>query len=161
MKRIVLSGFVAILLTACLDTPTAPPAGTPNLAVVTNERTDLTGTVVFNECNGEDVLLQGIGHLVVTDNPQNGTHFQIHIQAVGLKGIGLSSGLEYVWVEQSRVADVFLENGAGSGLLSAHLRAVSKGAAENYELTFIVRGTQNSNGEQTSFRLDPGTITCR
>src|SRR5687767_14250434 len=65
---------------------------------VINERQDVTGTS-HNPCTGEDVeFVEGQMHLVIAtgEDPGGGVHYNDHVNFGGVRGVGLTSGDEYV-----------------------------------------------------------------
>ena len=100
-----LAAVCALLVSAsaCSESspPESPTAPTPTAAVVQNQRSTVD-TVVFNDCTGEDIALQGTAHVVFTTTESgNGGLHQAFESNMVLTGVGLVTGSRYRSVSTS------------------------------------------------------------
>jgi hypothetical protein len=154
MKKLLLSVASFALVTFAA-------ASTGHAAVTTNTWTPSAFTFV-DTCTGESVLISGVIHSVatstVTDNTISGTvHFQFKAAGVGLK-----SGVPYQEVVIfNRVFSTSLQNGEATITSHGVINVVSPGGGNNQWSPFFTHTTLDANGNLTSFKIDPVTVTCR
>ena len=96
-----------------------------------------------NECNGEQVELTGVIHLVSQTMPDGSVLGHFNYQDV--TGIGLSSGIQY---RASAVDQVRLEAPFPSSIHSVrHFRLIGQGTGDDVLVDAIFHMTVNANGE--------------
>lgn len=142
-----------VLVTACADTPTAPPDG-PSLAATTlteNIRIP-TAIGVFVPCAnggaGENVLLEGDLHLLthITAN-NNGFHVKTHAQPQGISGTGDVTGDKY---QATGVTQDQFNLGPGETYTYVNnFRIIGQGPGNNFLVHQTFHYTINANGELT------------
>jgi hypothetical protein len=108
-----------------------------------------------NECNGEQVELSGVIHLVSHSLPDGSVLGHFNYQNV--TGIGLSTGIQY---RVSAVDQVRLEAPFPSSIQSVrHLRLLAQGPGDDVLVDAIFHITVNANGEVTA-EMDELTTRC-
>lgn len=160
---------LAFLAAACAgDTLSEPEAPPPSLRaeVVTLFKGWFPLTPppagIFNACTGEHVLVSGDYNLtvrMVTSNSGVGS-FRVHSQ-VNVKGVGATTGTEYLAMEVLNLTQNAGPNGAAVFHMTYPLNTVSKGAMDNAAGHIRQQVTVNTNGELTVDRTDIAFDVCR
>jgi hypothetical protein len=136
MKRLLLLPpvLLALTLTACADPPSGPSdtaltPTAPSFAVTENMWGDAPWNW-FNPCGPtpEEVLLQGRIHIVFK---QKGDKFEVRINSDGLKGVGQTTGNEYVFQAGEHTSIVPSNSLPYTGTVDARYRLMSRGSADN------------------------------
>lgn len=108
-----------------------------------------------NECNGEQVELRGVIHLL-SQSLQDGSVLG-HFNYQGVTGIGLSTGIQY---RAAAVDQVRLEAPFPSSIQSVrHFRLIAQGAGDDVLVDAIFHVTVNDNGEVTA-EIEELTTRC-
>lgn len=131
-----------------------------------SETIDVSGDIVDTSfCDGEQIELSGEFHLVgrlVED--ETGTHAVFHVNAQGVKGVGLTTGNNYRFVYADNTISFRFGNDVPetvTAILSGHL--ISQGSSEsapNLLVHGLFHATVNANGQITVF-LDNFSAECR
>jgi hypothetical protein len=118
----------------------------------------------WNMCTGEMVDFSGTGHLSIQGSVNNnGYNFKMHYNAMGIQGVGQTSGIIY------RTTDSFnyhnkgsFENGQVVYNQTGTIRYTSAGNEPDLVSEDGWHLTVNANGEVTSFYTTAGRIySCR
>ena len=136
MKRIVVVVALAAVLVglvgaslAAAPSPRQSPTKNENGAFVEN---DPLHTFVESECVGEVVEITGTLHLVGQSHPvQGGHHIIFHLNFANMKGVGLTTGDEYVVIGNSQQVENFVPSGqtvAGTVIINL---VIGKGQTPN------------------------------
>ena len=160
-----LAGLTLVSLTACAGPPLAVSAedglSFETVFVIEAENSAATSTTIplqairSNECNGEQVELSGVIHLVSQTQPDGSVLGHFNYQHV--TGIGLSSGIQY---RASAVDQVRLEAPFPSSIQSVrHFRLLAQGTGDNVLVDAIFHITVNANGEVTA-EIEELTTRC-
>jgi hypothetical protein len=150
------------LVLGCAGDPTQPSSdpGTPNAAVVVNERTQTIDTLV-NDCTGEEIPLTGTIHQVISVTETGTGVFHLVIRS-NWHAVGTSptTGASFVFnnVEVSIFPDI--ENSFFEGTDEFTSLFIGKGGAPNAVLRFKYHLTINANGTVTS-SFEDFTISCK
>jgi hypothetical protein len=95
---------LVVSIAACNDSTAPPEARMANglAAVVLQNQRSTVDTVVFNDCTGEDIALQGTAHVIfsTTESGNGGLH-QAFASTIALSGTGLLTGSRYQSVSTS------------------------------------------------------------
>lgn len=169
MNRIATAALALVLIGCDNASGPAGPAARPdltgvNLANVVNESFDVTGFFTYNACSPAEAVLitKGALHYNISATANdNGFHYSGHVNAQGIQGEGLTSGLKYQVGLNQKVQFNILANGAANVEQSLDFRVNSQGSTDNMTLTFLFKATVNSNGELTNIRFEPLTIECK
>ena len=160
-----LAGVTLVSLAACAGSP--PPVSAEDgvsfesVLATGVENPAATSTALplhairSNECNGEQVELSGVIHLVSQTMPDGSVLGHFNYQHV--TGIGLSSGIQY---RAAAVDQVRLEAPFPSSIQSVrHFRLLAQGTEANVLVDAIFHITVNANGEVTA-EIDELTTRC-
>lgn len=151
-----LSGAV-LLATACSgDLPGSPDIPRPNLSaeVVSLFKgwfpLNPPPGGIYNACTDEFMLITGDYNLNVrmVTSASGETHFRVHSQA-NVKGVGATSGREYVSLDLLNLVEKAGANGAAVFHLQYPLRYVAKGHLPNGSGHIAIHVTVNANGTVT------------
>ena len=170
-RRALLLPLAAVLLAACQDAPTAPPAPEglrPNfaaaIAFTTNEFIPIE-IIAFVPCAnggaGEDVQLSGTLHIVdhVTLS-ENGVHAKIHFQPQGISGVGLTTGDSY---QATGVTQEQFSSNLGATFTTTfvnNFKIIGAGPDNNFLLHENVHVTIAPDGTVTT-EVDNFSVECR
>ena len=162
MQRAMLLPLAAVLLAACQDAPTSPPAPeglrpsfAAALAITTSERIPIELVVDVPCANGgagEIVELGGylhiLDHVTFTDN---GLHVKSHFQPQGISGVGLTTGASYqaTGVTQEEF-NIPLNTLGFTDSYVNNYRIIGQGPGNNFLIHETVHVTVNALGEVTS-----------
>lgn len=154
-----------LLLAACDNAPTAltRPASptTSRAALVANNRVDVN-TVALSDCGGEDVLVTGNFHQVLTITVDNagGFHVNNHLDFTGLQGVGVVTGTQYVAHQVQMINFNVSKDLIGVEVTQPLVfTLIGRGSAPNEVFVAIQHFTINANGEFTSF-VDNFRVKC-
>lgn len=160
-----LAGLTLVSLAACADPPRLVSAedGASFESVFGSAAEDRGATstsislhaIRSNECNGEQVELSGVIHLVSHSLPDGSVLGHFNYQNV--TGIGLSTGIQY---RVSAVDQVRLEAPFPSSIQSVrHFRLLAQGTGDDVLVDAIFHITVNANGEVTA-EIEELTTRC-
>jgi len=62
--------------------------------------------IVESDCTGEEILIQGFDHFVITDPLATGNHFRLNTWGTG---VGLESGTQYLYLEATGFVNDWIE----------------------------------------------------
>jgi len=127
--------------------------------VVYNVSMPLDG-VISNPCTGEDFVMSGSGRLIMRETiTANGSHYGMHFNSEGMRGVGLTSGRMY------RVMDSWNESGyigKGQVITSGEtFQIIGRGGMADFVVHTLFHLTMDANGDMTAFFNKGGTIECR
>lgn len=105
---------------------------------------------IFNACTGEFMVISGTYNLIVrtVTSASGETHFLVHSQA-NVKGVGATTGTEYVSLDLLNLMEKAGANGAAVLHLQYPLRYVAKGGLANMAGHIAIHVTVNANGTVT------------
>jgi hypothetical protein len=115
---------------------------------VFNERQDVTGSA-HNPCSGEDVeFVEGQMHTVIATGADQGggVHYNDHVNFAGVRGVGLTSGDEYV-VPYSTSFSLQTTNGATTNTAVQTFQIIRTGSEDDYLLQVRYHLTVKPDGE--------------
>jgi hypothetical protein len=150
-------------LAAC-DTPTGPTTrlnptklGSPNAAVVLNERIETTAFAV-STCSGEPIVGEVDFHEVIgiTDASSGNFHLKEHLNING-QGTAPTSGTDYTISETINIEENLAAGAEETE--TEHLNLISKGSAPNEVVQFVFHITVTPDGDVTS-TVDNFFIKC-
>lgn len=152
-RRVTFVSPTLMLLAACAGPPVSVSAeGDVSFEVFGTADGGATSTAIqlhairSNECNGEQVELSGVIHLVSQVMP--GGSVVGHFNYQGVTGIGLSTGIQY---RAATVDQVRLEAPFPSSIQSVRrFRLIAQGAEDDVLVDAIFHITVNGNGEVTA-----------
>lgn len=117
--------------------------------------------VATNLCNGQNIALQGATHLtwnMTTNN--NSTHLQVHINAQGVSGIGMTDGARYILVDGTNIDNKI------TGALPLDMRTnvdfalIGNGAAANSRIRMMTHITVDAAGH-VSLEFEKSSVVCQ
>jgi len=117
--------------------------------------------VATNLCNGQNIALQGDTHFSwnLTSN-DNSTHLQVHINAQGISGVGMTDGAKYILVNGTNIDTKM------TGALPMDMRTnvdyalIGNGAAANSRIRMITHITIDATGH-VSLEFEKSTVVCQ
>ncbi len=148
--------FIAAAMSAAFALASLVPVA--SAAVVTNESVPISGYAT-NPCNGEDVYLSGVAHVVYrsTSDGAGGFNAGVHENYSDLQGSG-DQGNNYV---ANGATNESLHLQPGEVLtLGDSFNLISKGSAPNLTVHELIHYTVNANGDLTAY-IDNFSIDCR
>ena len=157
MRRDCLATIAACVLAAACggDSPTNPaPSPSFKAEVVTMFKGWFPLTPppggVYNRCTDEFMLIAGEYNLAVrmVTSAAGGTQFRVHSQA-NVKGVGATSGVEYVSLDLLNLTENAGENGAAVFHLQYPIRYIAKGGLPNVSGHMAIHVTVNADGTVT------------
>ncbi len=91
-----------------------------------------------NPCNGEQIVFEGRYHVNGTiTTTSNGTDLKLHLNTEDFQGVGLTTGLKYLYHEQTRVQDLFTYNPFTDKFeYAVGYNVISQGSADNFHADF-------------------------
>jgi hypothetical protein len=127
-------------------------------AVIFNGDVPIVASVV-NECNGETVVLSGVGHEVIdqTVSTSGNLHFSTHFNGQGVSGVGLTTGAKYSLSNSVNEQETLA--GASEETINQTYDVIGQGQVPNFVVHSLLHITVNANGTVTAF-VDNFTSTC-
>jgi hypothetical protein len=133
--RLLIAGLLALSITACSDSAPAPTAlpDSPALGITVIQNHNDTPVIVDdNPCLPEAVAFSGKVHTVAKLN-DDGT-IDVRTNFAGLKGVGLTSGVDYVLQQNSHGTVLDPNPLPFHQTVEFHTRVISKGGLPNHHL---------------------------
>ena len=123
-------------------------------------RDTVQGTV-SSDCTGEEISYSGTVHLLVREvDDASGNHHMVSHSTIQATGTGLTSGRTYRFVNATNEVGISRFEDGNTGGIVGHATLVARGGGDNVVMRFLMRLTQNANGEWTaSPQMDE--IDCR
>lgn len=117
--------------------------------------------IVYNDCTNEDVHLVGeVQYFSETrDDGAGGYHVNFHTNFY-LKGVGLSSGTQYIWNTENNGNENVSPPFPAMFSYTRTRHVVAQGKATNQHLTVRQQFTINANGDVTVDRYE-FSLTCQ
>jgi hypothetical protein len=145
MKSLCSAKLRLVAVTAILTLAAPPPA---KADVVFNGDVAIVPSIV-NPCNGEIVVLTGTAHVVAeeTFTPSGNIHVSTHINAVGVSGVGMTTGAKYS-ISNSLTEELTFA-GATEETVNDTFRIIGQGQVPNFNLHELIHVTINANGTVT------------
>lgn len=128
-------------------------ASAPAQASATQYDEPVAGVIVYNECNGEFVVLtSGYAHLNtnITSNPNGGSHVVVHLNFQDIEGRGDTTGATYRFVGSEHYSFNTQPGAAYTLTSTSHRGAVSQGPTPNAIFQVVSHITINANGDVTA-----------
>lgn len=118
------------------------------------------GFSFFNPCTNENVDVSGTA-LTVIDTTPDDHGLTGHSVDIALKGVGQTTGAQYVSVGTNTVTDIESDNGALVETTTTQSRLVTPGPGNDLLFAIVFHETINANGDvAVEFnRLTPGVCT--
>jgi hypothetical protein len=156
MKRCTLAVSVAAALAALVALAAATAQAADGLTV---SRFPVSFSF-FNPCTNENVDVSGTA-LTVIDTTPDDQGLTGHSVDIALKGVGQTTGAQYVSVGTNTVTDIESDNGALVETTTTQSRLVASGPGNDLLFAIVFHETVNANGDLTVVfnRLIPGVCT--
>jgi hypothetical protein len=156
MKRCTLAVSVAAALAALVALAAAPAQAADGVTV---SRFPVSFSF-FNPCTNENVDVSGTALSVVDTTPDD-HGLTGHSVDIALKGVGQTTGAQYVSVGTNTVTDIESDNGALVETTTTQSRLVAPGPGNDLLFAIVFHETVNANGDLTVVfnRLIPGVCT--
>ena len=153
MKRCTLAVSVAAAL-AALVALAAPAAQATDGVTVSRFPVSFS---FFNPCTNENVDISGTA-LAVVDTTPDDNGLTGHSVDVALKGVGQTTGAQYISVGTNTVTDIESDNGALVETTTTRSRLVAAGPGNDLLFAIVFHETINANGDLVVVfnRLIPG-----
>jgi hypothetical protein len=156
--------LAAVVLTAVLTcTPLAiANNGDPMTVTKYQQDTQITDQVVTNDCNGEQITLNGTMHFdyfFATDADGDKTHYDV-TSTERLTGVGQTTGARYVSSEKFHENDITRFGQASDTRQTFKSRLVAQGPTPDLITRHVVRVIIDRTGT-IRVNIDKSTASCR
>ena len=142
-KRRIIAAVVAAAASATLAFAAASAHG----AGVTVLRFEIPSFSFFNPCTNENVTIVSGTALSVIDTTQDNHGLEGHSVDIALKGIGQTTGTQYVSVSTNTITENASDNGATAETVVTHSRLVTPGAENDLLFAVLFHETFDANGD--------------
>jgi hypothetical protein len=117
--------------------------------------------IISSDCTGEVIAYSGTFHLLVREvTDASGNHHTVNHSTIQATGTGLTSGRTYRFTNATNEVGISRFEDGNTGGIVGHATLVARGRGNNVVMRFLMRLTQNANGEWTaSPQMDE--IDCR
>jgi hypothetical protein len=152
MKRYTLAvGVAAVLALTAFVAPAQAGEG------VTVSSFPFSGSFL-NPCTNENIDFSGTVLVVLDTTEDNRPALEGHSVQIAVKGVGQTTGTQYVWVFSNTVTDTTSDNGASAETTTTYDRIVAPGAGNDLLFAIVFHETINANGDPVALfnRLIPG-----
>jgi hypothetical protein len=154
-----LAGQGALADNSCVNTP--PPNPDPISVVKYTMDSLVTNQTILNECNGENVLMNGSMHFeyfFLTDSDGDFTNYHIS-SATHLKGIGQTTGAKYVANDSTSQTDRTRDL-ASNQTMTLKSRLVAQGPTPDMLLRQLLHVVVDKQGHIKA-DVVKNNVTCR
>jgi hypothetical protein len=152
-RRIFFAAFLACLLCPC-------PAGSAAPQHVGENFTMPISDVIFNDCTGEEVAIEGFVHFQFRAHElPDGFRAEATSSYRRVRGTGLESGARYTLVGTDKSQVDFRRPFPARSLFNLKVLVLRQGGGHSF-FRLQVRFTANANGRITS-DIERITVTCR
>ena len=140
-----------LLLTVILSAVAVGPVlAMPSNKVLTNVWLPIPEGPLLNTCNGEDVLITGTQHLVISVTADEAGGFRYSVRANGIiTGVGLTTGTRYRGAAAGTLHGSST-SGATTATFISHSTLAGQGAVPNPRVNIVIHTTINANGTATA-----------
>jgi hypothetical protein len=114
---------------------------------VTVLRFELPSFSFFNPCTSENVTTVGGTALSVIDTTQDNHGLEGHSVDIALKGIGETTGAQYISVGTNTITENTSDNGASAETVVTYSRLVTAGAGNDLLFAIVFHETFDANGD--------------
>jgi hypothetical protein len=142
-KRRIIAAVVAAAACAALALFAASAQGADGVTVL---RFDIPSFSIFNPCTNEDVAISGTA-LSVIDTTQDNHGLEGHSVDIALKGVGQTTGAQYISVSTNTITENASDNGAMAETVVTYSRLVTPGAGNDLLFAILFHETFDANGE--------------
>lgn len=142
-KRRIIAAVVAATACAALGLFAASAQGADGVTVL---RFEIPSFSFFNPCTNENVTLSGTA-LSVIDATQDNHGLEGHSVDIALKGVGQTTGAQYISVSTNTITENASDNGATAETVVTYSRLVTPGAANDLLFAILFHETFDANGE--------------
>lgn len=142
-KRCIIAAVVAAAC-AALALFAASAQGADGVTVL---RFEIPSFSFFNPCTNENVAIVSGTALSVIDTTQDNHGLEGHSVDIALKGIGQTTGAQYISVGTNTITENASDNGATAETVVAHSRLVTPGAGNDLLFAILFHETFDANGE--------------
>ena len=118
---------------------------------------------MFNPCTGETVHVVGKIHEVIhiSDNNHGGGISILEINYQNVKGVGETTGDNYIFRSQNLIADTFQPTAANEFTQITHSFLIKQGSGGKALITVTTHVSINANGIPTAVVENIGVNGCR
>jgi hypothetical protein len=136
--------LLAMLVATLVAAPAASADG------VTLSRFELSGSF-FNPCTNENVDLSGTVLTVIDTTPEDNHGLEGHSVDIAMKGVGATSGAEYIGVSTSTTSvqgtEATSDGGAFAETAAVHSRLIAPGPGNDLVFSIVFHFTINATGD--------------
>jgi hypothetical protein len=153
MKRCTLAVGVAVVL-AALAALVAPAQASEGVTV---SRFPFSASFL-NPCTNENIDFTGTILVVLDTTEDNRPALDGHSVNIAIKGVGQTTGKQYVWVFSNTVTDTTSGTGAAAETTTTYERIVAPGPGNDLLFRIVFHETISANGDIVAFlnRVDLG-----
>jgi hypothetical protein len=146
MKRYTIAVGVAVAL-AALAALVAPAQAAEGVTV---SRFPFSASFL-NPCTNENIDFSGTILVVLDTTQDNRPALDGHSVNIAVKGVGQTTGTQYVWVFTNTVTDTTSDTGAAAETTTTYERIVAPGPGNDLLFTIVFHETINANGDVVAF----------
>jgi hypothetical protein len=143
-KRRIIAAVVAAAACAALALFAASAQGADGVTVL---RFEIPSFSFFNPCTNEDVAIVSGTALSVIDTTQDNHGLEGHSVDIALKGVGQTTGAQYISVSTNTITENASDNGATAETVVTYSRLVTPGAGNDLLFAILFHETFDANGE--------------